>query len=129
MGILQIVIEKNLIEYIAKIVVNTRENAFLYLGASPRASIAILNAAKGFAALNGRDFVIPEDIKEVIYDIFGNTVKTQQKTCKKCEDKIEFGLDFEGNTNVSPQLYYKINLLALSENEYTQTSGRLIFWK
>lgn len=60
----QIIIEPQLVEYIAKIVVNTRENAFLYLGASPRASIAILNAAKGFAALRGRDFVTPEDIKE-----------------------------------------------------------------
>jgi len=60
----QIVIEPQLIEYIAKIVTNTRENAFLYLGASPRASIAILNASKGFAALRGRDFVTPEDIKE-----------------------------------------------------------------
>ncbi|MCW4468379.1 MoxR family ATPase [Flavobacterium sp. MFBS3-15] len=59
-----IVIEPQLIEYIAKIVTNTRENAFLYLGASPRASIAILNAAKGFAALRGRDFVTPEDIKD-----------------------------------------------------------------
>lgn len=59
-----IVIEPQLIEYIAKIVSNTRENAFLYLGASPRASIAILNAAKGYAALRGRDFVTPEDIKE-----------------------------------------------------------------
>ena len=60
----QILIEQNLIEYIAKIVLNTRENAFLYLGASPRASIAILNAAKGFAALRGRDFVTPDDIKD-----------------------------------------------------------------
>ncbi|PZR21210.1 MAG: magnesium chelatase [Flavobacterium psychrophilum] len=60
----QITIEPQLIEYIAKIVTNTRENAFLYLGASPRASIAILNAAKGFAALRGRDFVTPEDIKD-----------------------------------------------------------------
>jgi len=60
----QVLIEQNLIEYIAKIVMNTRENAFLYLGASPRASIAILNAAKGFAALKGRDFVTPDDIKE-----------------------------------------------------------------
>ncbi|AWH86762.1 magnesium chelatase [Flavobacterium album] len=59
-----IVIEPQLIQYIAKIVTSTRENAFLYLGASPRASIAILNAAKGFAALRGRDFVTPEDIKE-----------------------------------------------------------------
>jgi MoxR-like ATPase len=57
-------VEKNIIEYIAKIVKNTRENPFLYLGASPRASIAILNASKGFAALRGRDFVTPEDIKD-----------------------------------------------------------------
>jgi MoxR-like ATPase len=60
----QVVIESQLIEYIAKIVTNTRENAFLYLGASPRASIAILNAAKGYAALRGRDFVTPDDIKD-----------------------------------------------------------------
>ena len=60
----QIAIEPQLLEYIAKIVTNTRENAFLFLGASPRASIAILNAAKGYAALRGRDFVTPEDIKD-----------------------------------------------------------------
>lgn len=60
----QILIEPHLVEYIAKVVVNTRENAFLYLGASPRASIALLNAAKGFAAIRGRDFVTPEDIKD-----------------------------------------------------------------
>lgn len=59
-----IIVEKNIIEYIAKIVKNTRENPFLYLGASPRASIAILNASKGFAALRGRDFVTPEDVKD-----------------------------------------------------------------
>lgn len=60
----QIIIENDLIEYIAKIVKCTRENPFLYLGASPRASIAILNAAKGFAALRGRDFITPDDIKD-----------------------------------------------------------------
>ena len=59
----QILVEAKLIEYIAKLVIATRDNAFLYLGASPRASIAILNASKGFAALAGRDFVTPEDIK------------------------------------------------------------------
>lgn len=70
----QIVIDKNLIEYIAKIVINTRENAFLYLGASPRASLAILNAAKGFAALRGRDFVIPEDIKEAAIPVLQHRI-------------------------------------------------------
>jgi MoxR-like ATPase len=59
----QIKIEENLLKYIANIVVNTRSNSFLYLGASPRASIAILSASKAFAAIKGRDFVTPEDIK------------------------------------------------------------------
>jgi MoxR-like ATPase len=70
----QIIVEPQLIEYIAKIVVNTRENAFLYLGASPRASIAILNAAKGFAAIRGRDFVTPEDIKEAAIPVLQHRV-------------------------------------------------------
>lgn len=65
----QIVVEEKVMEYIAKIVHNTRTNPLLYLGASPRASIAILNAAKGYAALNNRDFVTPEDIKEAIYPV------------------------------------------------------------
>lgn len=60
----QVRVEENLIQYIAKIVANTRENPFLYLGASPRASLAIMNASKGFAALRGRDFITPEDIKD-----------------------------------------------------------------
>ncbi|MGV6832678.1 MAG: AAA family ATPase [bacterium] len=59
----EIIIEENLLNYIAQIIVNTRSNPFLYLGASPRASIAILKASKAFAAMSGRDFVTPEDIK------------------------------------------------------------------
>jgi len=59
----EISIEANLINYIAHVIVNTRNNPFLYLGASPRASIAILKASKAFAAMEGRDFVTPEDIK------------------------------------------------------------------
>lgn len=70
----QIIVEPNLLEYIAKLVVNTRENAFLYLGASPRASIAILNAAKGFAAIRGLDFVTPEDIKEAAIPVLQHRV-------------------------------------------------------
>jgi MoxR-like ATPase len=70
----QVIIEPNLLEYIARIVTNTRENAFLYLGASPRASIAILNASKGYAALRGRDFVTPEDIKEAAVPVLQHRV-------------------------------------------------------
>jgi MoxR-like ATPase len=61
----KLTVEQRLIEYIAKLVYATRNNASLYLGASPRASLAILNASKAIAAIRGRDFVIPEDIVEV----------------------------------------------------------------
>lgn len=70
----QVVVEPQLLEYIARIVTGTRDNAFLYLGASPRASIAILNAAKGFAALRGRDFVTPEDIKQAALPVLQHRV-------------------------------------------------------
>lgn len=60
-----IIIEPKLVEFIARIVHETRNNPALYLGASPRASLAILRASKANAALKGRDFVTPEDIKEV----------------------------------------------------------------
>ncbi len=57
-----IVVEEKLIQFIAKISVATRNDKSIYLGASPRATIAILNAAKAWAALSGRDFVIPDDV-------------------------------------------------------------------
>lgn len=59
----EILVEPKLITYIAQIVNATRNNPSLFLGASPRASISILNASKAVAAIRGRDFVIPEDIK------------------------------------------------------------------
>lgn len=70
----QIIVEENIIKYIAEIVLNTRTNSFLYMGASPRASIALLNAAKGFAAINGRDFVTPEDVKYVAYSVLQHRI-------------------------------------------------------
>jgi len=59
----QVHIEKNLLTYIAQIIQETRNNPMIFLGASPRASLAILTGAKAFAMLSGRDFVNPEDIK------------------------------------------------------------------
>lgn len=70
----EVIVEPNLLEYIAKIIVNTRENPLLYLGASPRASLALLVASKSFAAIRGRDFVTPEDIKEASYAVLRHRV-------------------------------------------------------
>jgi len=58
-----IIVEPLIIEYIAKVIHATRINPYLYLGASPRASLALLNTSKALAALRGRDFVTPDDIK------------------------------------------------------------------
>jgi MoxR-like ATPase len=61
--ITEIHIEPQLIKYISQIIVHTRNSPDLALGASPRASIALLKTSKAFAALNGRSFVTPEDIQ------------------------------------------------------------------
>ncbi|ASB48868.1 AAA family ATPase [Alkalitalea saponilacus] len=70
----QVIVDPQLLHYIATIVDRTRKNSALYLGASPRASLAILNTAKAYAALEGRDFVTPEDIHEVIYPVLCHRV-------------------------------------------------------
>lgn len=69
-----VVVEANLLEYIAQIIVATRNNQFLYLGASPRASLALLTASKSFAAIRGRDFVTPEDIREASYAVLRHRI-------------------------------------------------------
>ncbi len=61
----EIKVEPKLVSYIATIVQETRNNPSLYLGASTRASIALLKVSKASAAIKGRDFVIPEDIIEM----------------------------------------------------------------
>ncbi|MTI19796.1 MoxR family ATPase, partial [Fulvivirga sp. RKSG066] len=67
-------VEDNLLNYIAQIVNETRNSVDLYLGASPRASIAILQTAKAFAAIQGRDFVTPEDIKSMAKPVIRHRV-------------------------------------------------------
>jgi len=62
----EILVEEKLLQFIAKFTHQTRNHKSIYLGASPRGSLAIMNASKAMAAINGRDFVTPEDILEVI---------------------------------------------------------------
>ncbi len=58
----ELYVEPKILEFVAKIIHETRNNKSLYLGGSPRASLAIINGAKAVAAMKGRDFVTPEDI-------------------------------------------------------------------
>jgi MoxR-like ATPase len=61
-------------KYISQIVTATRNNNALYLGASPRASLAIMTASKAMAAMRGRDFVTPEDIQEVVSPVLNHRI-------------------------------------------------------
>jgi MoxR-like ATPase len=55
-------VEPKILEFVAKIIHETRNNKALFLGGSPRASLAIVNGAKALAAMKGRDFITPDDI-------------------------------------------------------------------
>lgn len=67
-------VEPQLLHYIAQIVSQTRNNSSLYLGASPRASLAILTSSKAIAAMRGRDFITPDDIREVAIPVLQHRV-------------------------------------------------------
>jgi MoxR-like ATPase len=69
-----VIIEPKLVEFIAKLVNATRNNPSLFLGASPRASLAILRASKANAAIKGRDFVTPEDIIEMAIPVMRHRI-------------------------------------------------------
>jgi MoxR-like ATPase len=61
-------VDQTIIEYIRDITIRTRTDPRLLLGGSPRASIAMLNTAKAYAAISGRDYVVPDDIKRIAVD-------------------------------------------------------------
>ena len=67
-------VEPKLLEFTANIIHSTRTDKSLFLGASPRASLAIINAAKAIAAIRGRDFVTPEDIIYVVPSVLRHRV-------------------------------------------------------
>lgn len=70
----KVYIEERLLDYIADIIYNTRNSGDLYLGASPRASLALLKAAKAVAAMAGRDFVTPDDIQYVAFPVLNHRI-------------------------------------------------------
>ena len=69
-----LIIEEKLLQFIAKFIHQTRNHKSIYLGASPRASLAIMNASKAMAAISGRDFVTPEDILDVLNPVLRHRI-------------------------------------------------------
>ena len=69
-----LIIEEKLLQFIAKLIHQTRNHKSIYLGASPRASLAVMNASKAMAAVNGRDFVTPEDILNIVQPVLRHRI-------------------------------------------------------
>lgn len=67
--------DESILNYIASIVVSTRNHPYLYLGASPRASLAIMKSSKAFAALQGRAFVTPDDVAHVAHAVLNHRIQ------------------------------------------------------
>lgn len=95
----KVVVDESLLRYITLIVQQTRSSRAVYLGASPRASVAMLRASKAYALLQGRDFVTPEDIKMVTPSILQHRLVltaeaemegfTAYKVAERLIDKVE----------------------------------------
>ena len=68
------IIDEKLLQFIAKLIHQTRNHKSIYLGASPRASLAIMYASKAAAAMQGRDFVTPEDILEMVAPVLRHRI-------------------------------------------------------
>jgi MoxR-like ATPase len=92
-------VEDSLLKYISEIIIATRKSPAVYLGASPRASVALLNASKAYALLQGRDFVTPDDIKYMAVSVLQHRLILSPETemeghsatavCKRIIEKIE----------------------------------------
>ncbi|HUM98363.1 MAG TPA: MoxR family ATPase [Chitinophagaceae bacterium] len=68
------IIEEKLLQFIARLVSQTRSHKSIYLGASPRASLGLMNASKATAAMQGRDFVTPDDILSVVTPVLRHRI-------------------------------------------------------
>lgn len=71
----QIHVGDHIKEYVLDIVLKTRENSqYISCGASPRATINLIKASQGMAFIKGRDYVIPDDVKEIVYDVLRHRI-------------------------------------------------------
>ena len=82
----RVTVEDSVVDYVVRIVAETRKSPDLLLGASPRAGVHLLRAAKAAAALDGRDFVTPDDVKSLVPPTL------RHRVVLKAEAEIE-GLD------------------------------------
>ena len=95
----QVYVDPSLLRYMAQVIEQTRQSKVVFLGASPRASVAMMQASRAFALLQGRDFVAPDDIKQVAPSVLAHRIiltaeaemeeLTPQRVVGQLLDKVE----------------------------------------
>ena len=90
----EVAVEESLVDYLIRIVRATRESDLLDLGVSPRGSLALYHAAQAIAFIEGRDYVIPDDIKRLVVPIFAHriVVNSRYSTGLRRSDEAEAAL-------------------------------------
>lgn len=90
----EVTVDESLVDYLIRIVRSTRESDLLDLGVSPRGSLALYHAAQAIAFIEGRDYVIPDDIKRLVVPIFAHriVVNSRYSTGLRRSDEAEAAL-------------------------------------
>ncbi|MEM7551386.1 MAG: MoxR family ATPase [Bacteroidota bacterium] len=94
-----VIVQENLFEYITNLISETRNSPLLYLGASPRASLDLMMASRSYAAIQGRDFITPDDIQFLFEAVVAHRIilsseaelegLTDQEVCQRIMQKVE----------------------------------------
>ncbi len=82
-------INDELYDYITRLCEATRENQYIMLGASPRAGLALARMAKAMAVMQGRDYIVPEDVQEIFYDVCGHRVRLSTRAKAEGMNSVE----------------------------------------
>jgi MoxR-like ATPase len=90
----EVAVDESLVDYLIRIVRATRESDILDLGVSPRGSLALYHAAQAMAFIEGRDYVIPDDIKRLVVPVFAHRIMVNSRfsTGMRRSDEAEAAL-------------------------------------
>ena len=88
--------------YIMSLIEATRKNEKLRMGASPRATLALMHASQAWAAINGRDFVLPDDVKAVARPVLAHRVISRTQSRVTAADSAESVIDYILETVPAP---------------------------
>ncbi len=101
-GVKHITVSESIKDYIVTIAESTRENERLRLGVSPRGTLALMRAAQAYAAIQNRDFVLPDDVKKVAVPVLSHRILTKSQNSIRLSDANEQVIEYLIDTIKAP---------------------------